>query len=69
MKVYTYDLGDSRFMSNFLPTDAANVIVYDKNKVVDVSAIYSNATEGNWVAMNVIKFWHNPQSFEVLQID
>jgi hypothetical protein len=69
MKVYTYDTADGRFMSNFLPTDAANVIVYDKSNLLDRSSIFSNAIEDNWVAKMVIWFWDNPQRMDVVNID
>lgn len=69
MKVYTYNTVNGRFMSNFLPSDAANVIVYDNDKVIDQSAIYSNAIEDNWVAKLVIWFWKNPQRLDVINID
>ena len=69
MKVYTYDLNGSRFMSNFIPVGAESVITYDKENLIDVSAIHSSAIEDIWVAKLVIWFWDNPQTLEVVNID
>ena len=69
MKVYTYNMADGRFLSTKLPVNATNVIVYDKSNVLDVSAIYSNAIEDNWVAQVVMFFWDYPQRTEILRID
>ena len=69
MKVYTYDLDGKRFASTILPAAAANVIVYDKSNLVDVSSIYSNAIENNWVAQLIIFFWDHPEREDVVEID
>lgn len=67
--VYTYDTADGRFVSNFLPADAMNVVTYSKYDLLDRSAVFSNAIEDNRTAKLIIWCWDNPQRMDVIKID
>ena len=57
MKVYVYDDGIYTMFSDRIPEK--DFRVYDSNDVITVSAIYSNAIEGNEFAEMIVKFWEN----------
>ena len=57
MKVYTYTENLDRYIGTYIPENAAEVITYDSENVLDVSSVYSNAIEGNEIAQRIIQIW------------